>query len=422
MIPNGLVFSILKRTPRTSSQMHYFTIDGDPRFRYRAFFDDFGPPSIAQLIDFARLVKLLLDSTPNKLLHFYTSPKETPLSNSVLYICFFRMYHLRLTPEETIKPLRAIENGFKGYRDASTLPSIFDIRVIDCLQGIHRAFSLGWLHVDTFDSEAWRSMEAIEHGDMNWVIPGKILALGSPYSTCTLPGGFTVCTPADLVGPFKELGVTHVIRLNKRFYDSEDFRSAGFDFTELYFLDGTCPPDGILARFLAIAESPAVIAIHCKAGLGRTYFCFLTHRGTLIGCHMIKNCGFSAREAIAWVRICRPGSVIGPQQLYLVGYEEIIKEQRVTIMEPEIMVREIPVPPRMRKIYFSPMKGFPMEEEIEDDSENRPRTARRSARISRPFTPRKSDRFMNIHAMQIASMHPQPRKLNQRAAPRGQQF
>jgi cell division cycle 14 len=131
---------------------------------------------------------------------------------------------------------------------------------------------------------------------------------------------------------------------------------------------------------------------------------------------MIKNCEFAAREAIAWTRLCRPGSVIGPQQLYLVNYEEQVKTNPV--VEPPVEVREIPVPARLRKIYFSPMKGFPMEEENEDPDENRPRTARRSARISRPFTIRKSDRFQNVHVMSIASVHPQPRKINQRPAPK----
>lgn len=45
------------------------------------------------------------------------------------------------------------------------------------------------------------------------------------------------------------------------------------------------------------------------AGLGRT--------GSLIGCYVIKHYGFTAREAIAWVRLCRPGSVIGLQQEWL---------------------------------------------------------------------------------------------------------
>lgn len=45
------------------------------------------------------------------------------------------------------------------------------------------------------------------------------------------------------------------------------------------------------------------------AGLGRT--------GTLIACYIMKHYRFTHSEAIAWVRICRPGSIIGPQQHFL---------------------------------------------------------------------------------------------------------
>lgn len=50
-------------------------------------------------------------------------------------------------------------------------------------------------------------------------------------------------------------------------------------------------------------------AIKCKAGLGRT--------GTLIGAYLIWKYGFTAHEAIAFMRIVRPGSVVGPQQQYM---------------------------------------------------------------------------------------------------------
>ena len=45
------------------------------------------------------------------------------------------------------------------------------------------------------------------------------------------------------------------------------------------------------------------------AGLGRT--------GTLIGLYIMKHYKFTAAETIAWIRICRPGAVIGPQQNFL---------------------------------------------------------------------------------------------------------
>lgn len=72
-------------------------------------------------------------------------------------------------------------------------------------------------------------------------------------------------------------------------YDRRLFSQAGLRHHDLYFPDGTCPPDGILAEFLSIAESErGALAIHCKAGLGRT--------GTLIGCYLMKHYGFTAPE------------------------------------------------------------------------------------------------------------------------------
>lgn len=57
---------------------------------------------------------------------------------------------------------------------------------------------------------------------------------------------------------------------------------------------------------------PRLPQVHCKAGLGRT--------GVLICCYMIKHFGFTAQEAMGYIRVCRPGSVIGPQQHYLLHY------------------------------------------------------------------------------------------------------
>lgn len=49
--------------------------------------------------------------------------------------------------------------------------------------------------------------------------------------------------------------------------------------------------------------------MHCKAGLGRT--------GTLIGLYCMKHFGFPPAPFIGWIRIARPGSILGPQQQYL---------------------------------------------------------------------------------------------------------
>jgi cell division cycle 14 len=91
-----------------------------------------------------------------------------------------------------------------------------------------------------------------------------------------------VCTPAEIVPAGKEFQVDAIIRLNNPTYDEQVFRDAGFTHLELYFADDTVPPDPIVTlRFLDIVEGPSAVALHCKAGLERTYSCFRAHRGTL---------------------------------------------------------------------------------------------------------------------------------------------
>ena len=87
--------------------------------------------------------------------------------------------------------------------------------------------------------------------------------------------------PEDYLQVFRHFGVTHVIRLNEAKYDR------------------------IVKKFLEVSEAErGALAIHCKAGLGRT--------GTLIGIYAMKHFQFPAAYFIGWIRIARPGSILGP--------------------------------------------------------------------------------------------------------------
>lgn len=152
----------------------------------------------------------------------------------------------------------------------------------------------------------------LDCGDLSWIVPGQIIAFSSPTD------GFARTHPAvrpqQLIEPFRKLNVKGVIRLNDKLYNAGSFEREGVQVHELEFPDGSNPEDHIIQKYIALSEkyigAREAIAVHCRAGLGRT--------GTLIGCYIMNNYNFDAKQLIAWMRICRPGMVVGEQQQFMV--------------------------------------------------------------------------------------------------------
>ena len=164
-----------------------------------------------------------------------------------------------------------------------------------------------------------------QNGDLNWIIKDKILAFAGPsFERYVSPEGYCTLAPADYIPYFQQKNVGLVVRLNKKCYNEQDFVDAGIDHVEAYFTDGSCPSMEILHGVIDAFEQVPVdkeLAVHCKAGLGRT--------GTCIGGYLMKHYGFTAKEAIAWMRICRPGCVIGPQQQFMEKIQQMMWDEGV---------------------------------------------------------------------------------------------
>lgn len=306
---------------------------------YQRFFADFGPLHLSHLVTFCRRTQELLANPTHagKTIYYYTSPHRQRLSNAALLILAFAVTCLGKSPEEAFTPFFALDPPLLPFRDAAFGACTYHLSVLNSLRGLARAISVGHFDLTTFDVAQYNHLTKLEAGDINWIIPGKLLAFSGPLSQRRPidATGATTLLAEDYVAVFKRLGVKCVVRFNDKCYDRRRFLEAGIKHVDLFYEDGGNPGQKVLQRFLAVCEETnGAIAVHCKAGLGRT--------GTNIALYMMKHQGYTAAESIAWIRICRPGSIVGPQQIFLEAHQSqmwregaaMTASKAVTLLEP----------------------------------------------------------------------------------------
>ncbi|SPO31456.1 related to CDC14 - dual specificity phosphatase [Ustilago trichophora] len=307
-------------------RLHWFNIDHD--LVYLSFWFDWGPLNVGMFYRFCLHVHHMLTDPDmqDATLVLYTTDAPAQKANAALLVTLYAMIIGKVTPADAFYPISEVE--FKPFRDAGYGRADYNLSIQDILYGVHRAINEGLLDLTTFNLDEYEKYEQVSNGDWNWITP-NFIAFASPndrnyvealrVGEGRLPSSYSFRAPGEdkLFGKtiryFKDRGVKLVVRLNNPLYDREAFLNAGIDHSDMYFDDGSNPTDEILTEFIAKADKviaeDGVVAVHCKAGLGRT--------GVLIGAYLVWKHGFSAGEAIGFMRFMRPGCVVGPQQHFM---------------------------------------------------------------------------------------------------------
>ena len=302
---------------------------------YNPFCDDFGPMNMSCIVDFIWSLDTELSAFPESEIAFCVEDGRRNMTNAVFLLGAYMLLKEGLTPSMVAASFDALDKDLlEGYRDATHSVPDFRLYLIDCWRGLAKGIQQGWVRHASFPKLQWGAINIEEYryydnplnGDLHEVVPGKLVAFKGPINMGAAnyrdsASNVRTFSPAYYCSIMHELGVSTIVRLNEPRYDAKDFVSRGFKHFNLEFEDCTSPPDEVVAAFLRIVDAaPGAVAVHCHAGLGRT--------GTLIAVYLMRSHDFSAREAMGWLRIMRPGSIIGEQQRYLCSVEVALRAAR----------------------------------------------------------------------------------------------
>ena len=287
-------------------------LDGLPQLL--ALRDYCGPPDLGSVFDFCQALEQRLQST-DKMLAIVTSNEGEHCANTGFLLGAYILMILKKDLESTMLCLHPILSNAQHYMSSSRQTAGVHLRVQDCLGALQRAKQIGWVDFtyspNRFDVDEYRQLDSPLNADLHVVVPEKLILMSGPRD---LPGGALwrdipsedgrsgrrEFSPEHYADILVQLDVQAVLRCSTPTYDSKGFETAGIAVVDLCCEDDAPPPVDVVSKFLAVVERlPGAVAVHCGSGRGRS--------GTLVALYLMKHHGFTAREAMGWLRIVRPG-------------------------------------------------------------------------------------------------------------------
>lgn len=280
---------------------------------YMPLKNDYGPINICCIINFCNFIDEKMQNPElihrNIVYYIYllNERNNAYLLNSVFMMGCYLIIKKNICVNKVIFDILHIFNEHPCYFiDCISEWGGYYSSIIDCLRAISFIYKNDIEDLNNFNIEDYEYLTDYSQRDMN-IIANKFIAMTCPSQKNIY----------DVCNELKKRNVKLVIRLNENNnYDSKIFETQNIDVLDLYFDDYSVPSIKIIKKFMNAVnniEYSDKVAIHCRAGLGRT--------GILICIWLIIKLNFKPAEAIAYIRIMRPGSIMGNQGFFLESIE-----------------------------------------------------------------------------------------------------
>jgi cell division cycle 14 len=257
VVPDRLYYVVVRVIPYAREGVVW--VDAETPYNYWPFFLDFGPLSTGNLYRFCRSLHAALTDRAHagKRVFVFSGSHAAKRANAMYMTAAYTLLYMGRGPEEALRPFAGAAPPVPPWHDASPGADPFGLTTLDVLRGIARARACRFFSFEDgcFNLEEYEHYERVEQGDLNWIAEGRFLAFAGPHDARTAtPEGYHTTAVDDLLPYFKKRGVAAVVRLNKKYYDERRFRGVGIEHHDMYYLDGSNPPEHILQRFLATCE------------------------------------------------------------------------------------------------------------------------------------------------------------------------
>lgn len=213
-----------------------------------------------------------------------------------------------VAPTSTAAPVAAVvppaSGGLASVSPAVRAPAALPLPM---RQGVELASTVGRVIV---------SESRGPHG-FRWVVPGMLAGTPQPGVVAPVDHDLTL---------LRQVGITHLITLTESDMDQVALQRHGLKNTHLSIFDRKAPSASqmhmLLVRMQRLMEAGEVLAVHCKAGLGRT--------GLVLATWLVRDGGLGAEAAIERLRKINPGYIQSDEQLaFLHHYEADILRRLV---------------------------------------------------------------------------------------------